>query len=395
MKHITLGAVWTVLLLAVGAARADTVVLKDGNFVEGKITLQTSRAIHVKTRFGTRIFQRKDIEEIIEIRDGAESARGMKFSELPAALRAVLNAEAEYKLGHYEAALTRLESYRDESVRVSTRRRMDWLIIESYERLGRWDEARKLLEAKKKDGMPPDRIRAETHLGILDANKDYDLRYVGETHARNFILDEDLRNRAKEPGALKDETIMRLALEQACEQLLVQDKLSVKSFAAKLDQQETYEACRKLPPRGYVGKHLPYMDDLKQAEATLAKARAILGDYGSAFEVDLAQAEMTHLNAVGERLLNELLQASPENFPVDFNARSGLLTPQGRVDWRRRCDEFLELAQPVARLLKYMIERVDYFPNAMRELRKLLGVLEERIDSAIKSVKKARSRTHV
>jgi hypothetical protein len=42
-----------------------------------------------------------------------------------------------------------------------------------------------------------------------------------------------------------------------------------------------------------------------------------------------------------------------------------------------------------------MIERVDYYPDAMRQLRDLLNALQQRVDNSIKSVKRSRNRTHV
>ncbi len=383
-------------VLIAGAAQGDTILrLKDGNWVEGKITLQTSRMIHLETRFGTRTFLRGDIEEIIEGTDSLDPDAVNKFSEIPVAMQAVLNAQAEHDLGHYEKALARLEPWRSYDENRAVRARIDWLIILINERLGKWEEAGRLLNAKKKEGTPGEKIRAQAHLSIFEANPDYDLRYVGEKHARNFITNEALRNRARQPNALQDHGIMRIALEEVCEQLLAEDEMSVKGFGDKLDLEETYDACKQLPRKGHIGRYLPYMEDLKRAEASLAKAQAILGDYGSAFELDLARTELAHLLPIMTRLFNEAAQVSPETFTPGFDQRTGQLTRDGRIQWRERCDDFLDRVQPISRLLEYMVDRVNHYPKALRDLRELLLNADERLKQTVLAVKKARNRTRV
>jgi hypothetical protein len=64
------------VLFVGGAARAETIVLKDGTFIEGKITLQTSTSVHVDTRFGVRAFARKEIDQIVESIDDSSTASG-------------------------------------------------------------------------------------------------------------------------------------------------------------------------------------------------------------------------------------------------------------------------------------------------------------------------------
>ncbi len=383
------------VLIAVAAQAGTIVVLKDGSWVEGKITRQTSRMIHVETRFGARTFRRADIEEIIEGTDSLDPDAVNKFSEIPAPIKAVLNAQAEYDLGRYEKALARLEPWRDYEESKAVRARVDWLIILINERLGKWEEAGRLLENKKKEGTPAGKIRAQAHLSIFKANPDYDLRYVGERHIRNFIKDEALRNRARQPNALKDHQIMRIALEEVCEQLLAEDEMSVKAFADKLDLEATYEACKNLPRTGHIGRYLPYAEDLTRAEASLAKAQAILGDYGSAFELDLARSELTHLMPVVMRLFNEAAEVSPETFTPAFDQRTGQLTRDGRRQWRERCDEFLERVQPISRLLEYMVDRVNHYPQALRDLRERLLDADERLTQTVLAVKKARNRNRV
>ncbi len=382
-------------LILASAARADTIILKDGSFVEGKVIRELQYTIHVSTRFGERTYRRENIEEIIESVDSLDSDTVNKFADLPAPIKAVLNAQAEYELKQYERARARLEPFHDHTESKAIRIRIDWLIIEINERLGQWEVARQLLEEKTESGTPQEKIRASAHLAIFDANPDYNLRYVGEKHARNFIKDEQVQQEARQLGALKDHQVMRIALEETCEQLLVEDRMSVKAFADKLDPEITYNACQKLPATGDVSKYLPYIDDLKHAEAALAKAQAILGDYGTAFELDLIRTELNHLLAVRDRLLDEVAQSSPENFNPSFESRTGRLTKDGRRQWRERCEDFLDKAKPVTRLLDYMLDRVDHYPQALRDLRKDLLETNERYKQMIKAVKKAKGRTHV
>ena len=386
---------WIAVLGPVIPATAETIILKNGAFIEGEVTVQTSTTVRVKTRFGERSFSRKEIEQIIESVDHADPEAVNKFADLPPAHKAVLNAQADYDLGRYERALSRLEPLRDYQENKAIRMKVDWLIIEINERLGRWDVARKMLEDKKEHGAPPERIRAKAHLDIFEVNPEYDLRFVGKKNARNFIRDEETHSRAKEPQSLRDATIMRFALEEYCEQLLVEDKQSVKAFGSKLKPDATYEAIKKASGSGDFSSTLPYLNDLKAAEAALFKAQAILGDYGSAFELDLLRTELQHLLSVSGRMATELVRASPETLNPAFDPRSGQLTPEGRRQWQQKSDEFLNAAKPLTRLTEYMLKRTERYPRELQDVRDLLTDRGERLAQNVKAVKKARNRTHV
>jgi hypothetical protein len=388
------GPLFTALLF-IAPAGAETVILKDGSFVEGNITLETSRSIRVETPFGTRMFQRKDIDQIIESLEmpGPDETGG--FHELPPTLRAVLNAQADYKLGNYERATARLAPHRQHSENRALRIQIDWLAIEVHERLGQWQAAKDLLDQKQANGTPREQIRARAHLDLFKANPDYDLRFVGEKHARNFIRDPELLAKAREPGALKDARLMRLALEEYCEQLLVEDKLSVKAFADRLVPDDTFRTLKELAPTARIEDRLPYMDDLKKAEASIYKAQAVLADYGLAFETDLVRTELSHLLNAFTRIAEETLAVTPENFTPPSDPRTGQLTPQGRVAWRERCDEFLRRVQPLDRLSAYMLDKAQRDPRGLRSLNKLLAEFRERLDQIVNAVKRARERTHV
>jgi len=382
-------------MFAAAVADAETIILKNGTFVEGDITLQTSASVRIKTRFGERSYTRKEIEQIIESVHQGDADAANKFSELPPAHKAVLNAQAFYDLKQYDRALERLEPLRDYQENKAVRMRVDWLTIELNERLGKWDVAKKLLQDKMDHGTPPEKIRAKAHLDIFEVNPDFDLRFIDKRPAREFIRREELRNRAREPQSLRDAEIMQIALEEYCEQLLRADKLSVKSFAEKLKPQSTFEAIKKATGGGDFLTSLPYVNDLKAAEAALLKAQAILGEYGAAYELDLLRAELTHLLDVGTRLLTEVSTNSPETYTPAADARTGQLTADGRREWQRRCDEYLKNVKPLERLLDYMRRRAERYPRELNQLQKVLADLDERITQTIKAVKKARDRTHV
>jgi hypothetical protein len=98
---------------------------------------------------------------------------------------------------------------------------------------------------------------------------------------------------------------------------------------------------------------------------------------------------------VRNRMLAEISVASPENFDPPFDSRTGQLTRDGRRQWRELCEAFLERARPVTRLLEYMLDRVDHYPQALRDMRKDLLLTVERYEQMIRDVKKAKGRTHV
>lgn len=362
--------------------KQQTIVLKNGQFFEGKIKLQTSRSIHLETQFGVRIFDKKEVTETLN--SGNEiTAAPADFDKLSPVEKEILNAQAEYELGEYDKALARVQAIAEGNDNPMVASRRDWLIIEINERKGQWETVKRLLGEKVEKGTPQERIRAQAHLDILEKNPDYDLRFVGDKPARDFLRDPKLRDQAREKNALQDARLMRLALEEYCEQLLVDDELSVKAFASKLDPQKTLEAVKKATGKGELVAELPYLPDLTNAEASIAKARAILGDYGKAFELDLARTELAHLLVVSDQLENEALQASPEGAPRN----------EGLRQWQERCDEFLKRAKPVTLLAEYMLQRVERFPSALRDLHEIVTDKSARFEEMVKGVKRARSRT--
>ncbi|RME40018.1 MAG: hypothetical protein D6788_04270 [Planctomycetota bacterium] len=377
------------------AAYAETVVFADGGFMPGKLVRQNRRFVYLETRFGLRIYAKKDVVEIVEDEASDAVPESTPFEQLPPAWRAILNAEADYRLGHYKRAMERIQPFLEHPPDPGAKRRLDWLLIRLLERQGKWAQVVRLLKEKQTHGRPEERVRAKAHLDILEANPDRNLRYVGEKHARLFITDAALLEETRQKGSLQDERVMRKALEEYCEQLLVENRFSIKAFADKLDVDTTYKACLAFPRAGDVGKYLPYMEDLKRAEITLVKAQAILGDYGSAFELDLVRTEINHLQDVLLRFVRELEKVDPDKLQPAFDARTGLLTPQGRAEWQQRCDETLKLAQPFHRLLEYMNERITRYPDAFQDYKEFLHAVLKDVEEAIKAVKRARNRTRI
>jgi len=368
---------------SLSAARAETVVLKNGQFFEGKVKVETSRNIHLDTRFGVRIFDKKDISETLPTGTWLDAASVENFDALKPAEREILNAQAEYDLGEYDKALARVQRVEDVADNAAVGSARDWLIIEIDERKGQWETAKRLLEDKLERGAPQEKIRAQAHLDIFRSNPDYDLRFIGEKQSRNFIRDQATRDRARERNSLSDAHIMRLALEEYCEQLLAEDDMSVKAFADKLDPRVTLEAIKKDAGKGDLAAELPYLPGLINAEGSLGKAQAILGDYGRAFEFDLVRAELGHLLIVAQALFGEAVQASPE----------GSASGSDRRQWKEQCDEFLKRAKPVTLIYEYMLDRVQHFPDALRDLNEAIVDQSQRFEEMVKGVKRARSRS--
>lgn len=388
----SVSAIFLTLILS-PAAVGETVILKDGTFVEGAITVETKRSVRVETRFGTRTYPRREIERIVSGADGIDPDAVNRFAELPAPLRAVLNARADYKLKRFGRALARLTPFADQPLSPVIRNLTDWMMIDLHERMGQWALAKRMLTEKEVTGTPREQTRARARLDIFARNPQYDLRFVGDKHARNFIRDEATLARAREPDSLRDAEIMRIALEEYCEQLLVEDGLSVKAFAERLDVDETLVAARALPLVGDVSVRLPYFAALTSAEASLYKAQSVLGDYGLAFEVDLIRTELIHLLRVVRKLEPEVLALSPETFTPAFDRRTDRLTADGRLSWRRRCDAFLAAARPLIRLIDYMVDKSDRYPRGLRTLRENLLGLHERYDQMMQTIKKVRNRS--
>jgi hypothetical protein len=392
-RYRLLTASIAVLIAAVvaGPAMGVTVIMKDGNFIEGEIVLETSKSIRLKTVFSTRTYLRKDIEQIVETVSQEGSKNVNKFDELAEPIRAALNAAADAKLGNYQQVLDRLKPFADYKESPAVRIQMDWLIIDAHERLAEWETAKKLLEEKKASGTPNEKRRAKAHLDIFEWNPDYDLRYINKTHMRQF-LPPRLQDRARERDSLADADIWWRAIQEYCEQLLWNERKSIKAFQDSLDPRRTYEACRKLPPAGEIDKHLPYIKELKQAEASILEAQAILPGYAEAYEQDLIRAEVGHLLDILFQMFDDALGRSPELLQIQLDPNTGRLTPAGREAWQAQCDAFLRECRPLMQVSEYMLDKLDRFPDGMRDMIEFIGTLKGRFEDMMKIVQKRRDR---
>jgi len=387
IKNITF-----LLIVLAASARGETVIFKDGRFMDGQVVRRSDSTIRLKTRFGVRSYSMKDVEQIIESVDGGDPSQKGTFADLPAPIRTVLNAQTDYKLGDYDAANSRLQELSDYTENKAVRIQMDWLMIEIHERQGQWDTAKRLLKEKSDGGLPFEKVRAKAHLDIFEANPDHDLRVVGNEPAKSFLRSTELQNLAREANALKDRRIMEAALREYCKQILLGPD-GVAAFSDNLDVTATFEAVKKAKGGTDLIKVMPYKDALDKAQEALIKAHAILGEYADAFELDLVRQEVTHLLNVVGRLLQELIQADPTATPPPTDPRTGRLTPDGARQWRQRCDEFIARAKPLERLADYMLARVERFPEELRYLHEGIALDSERLEQLQKAVKRAKDRT--
>lgn len=391
-----------ILLLLIGlacasAAQAATLVLKDGTFVDGTILVQTQRTVRLKTKFGVRSYNRREIEEIIESVDYADADSVNRFDQLPEALKAVLNGRADYDLGRYDRVLERLAPFRDDQEDGALRVSMDWLAIETQERLGNWEKAKKLLEEKKKNGGPKEKLRAKAHLDIFEWNPDYDLRYIFETHARNFLVaaKKELRDRGREPNSLRHRDIMEAALKQYCEQLLRRDGFSVPALEEAMNPRRTFEALENIVPRGDLEKHLPYADLLKRAEASVSKAQTVFPAYADIYEIQLFRVEISHLLDVWDPLSQRAMEVMPVGAAPASDPQTGRLTRAGREELIAACDDFIVRAGRVVAVLEYIQEKVQRYPVKLKSAFELHRLVIEHHKDMIRWAKKLRRKDRV
>ncbi len=376
---------------------AVILVLKDGTFVGCEIVVKTSKTIRVKSIYGIRSYNLRDIDRIVEDVDYSDAGSVERFEQLPDALKAALNARADYDLGNYERAFSRLDPFLEYDENQSTRNLIDWLLIEIYERQGRWDDAKRMLKAKKKRGSPREKLRAEAHLDIFKRNPDYDLRYIGTKHARNFLViaDQYLRNKAREPNSLTEREIMHAGLAEYCEQLLQAEGFSVPALESYMDLKKTYEAVRELSPSGDLERHLPYATMLERAEESISKAQVVLAGYGDIYELQLVRVEVAHFTDVWYSLSRQMVEASPRRITPAYNAQTGKLTRDGRKQLMDQCDEFVKRGRLIVWLIEYMKTKLERYPRKLDSLIELHNIALEYHENMIRWAKRLRNKTRV
>lgn len=367
--------------LATTVLAQDKVVLRNGREIEGKILKEDQRKIVIMTAAGKKVYSLTRVREVIRA-EREESGRGRveEFFSLSPLARQLRNARAEYMLGRYRSVADRLTPVIEEESKDDPRTEARWLLIESHQRLAQFDQAEKLLKQIKKEGDKANRLRAQAHLDIFEQNPGYKLERVNNKLARKFLLPRhrELYLKGKEPNALADKVLMRKALEEYANQIMDNEKVSLSAFEESLDMEDTLEALREMPTAGRLEKYLPYHEDLRRVEESLARAQAILPGYADGYILDLVRTEADHLYQAVEILFNEVFQNYPENESYQSEA-NGKLTKEGRERWRENCEEFLEQSKPLTLVADYLVKKVGRYPRKLRRLDKALGDILNRL----------------
>ncbi len=378
---------------------ADSILLDDGTTVSGTIIREGRTRIVIQTEFGRKSIPKRRIKSMVRDAD-VSLPRGtlpevvQHFENLDVLSREVINARALYALGRYDQIVPRLspllsaEDQRDEQYQAR------WLIIQAQERLGDFDSAIALLKEMKTAGRETDQLRATAHLDIFDQNpQDRSLRRVGRVLTRQFLSREE-RLKAKEPNALADETLMGKALEEYCDQLLIDEKVSIRAIEKKLDLELTLEAFQNLPrAASRLDQYLPFAEDVRKVQASLERVEAILPGYALSYDVALTRVLALHLNEALEALFTRALAEHPE--PTPSGDERGNLTPDERKAWREYCQSFDQALRPLLMIAEYTRERVARHPENLRDLNDTCREFIARLEQVRATVNKKRGRTRV
>lgn len=387
-------------LVFADASRANagavvTLVLKDGTVIDGEIRLRTKTMLRLWTVHGVRKYRLKNIEQIITP-DSDPASLGAGFAELPSEAQQILDARALYSLGQWTPVIERLTPLVNPRGNRSNQMLIRWLLIEAHERHGHFAEARKHLDFAAEQGEPKDKMRAEAHLQIFADNPDYDLRLIGSKRAR-FFLNDEMLVAAKQPKVLATAKMMRAALEEYCDQILLSEKASVQAFARTLNQSltDTLRALDDPDRKGKATRALPYLDDLKDVENSLYRVQAILPGYADAYELNMVRTETELMLEVIEQLFQRALAANPENTTPAFDRATGRLTPAGREEWRQLCEDFRTQTEPAVQLTEYLLEKVQRYPADLRNLNKIYEERLLRLEQMRQLASKRKERSHV
>ncbi len=394
------GAMLCGVLVAAAAAWGDTIVLKDGRIIEGEIVRESSRYIRIKSQGISRSIRRKDIERIEREGDNTSLLDAMRsgraYTKLSPLAQELKDAEALYRLGRFEEIPPLVEPLIGEGAKEDDMF-IRWLLIENYERQGKWEEAEALLKKTLEDGRQEDKIRAQAHLDIFEENPGYTLRKVGGKRARHF-LPWDMYLRGKRRNALQDPEMMEAALRAKLNQLVRSEEVGVVAFSEQLDQREMFELIDETIEEddhaSMVVKSLPYLDALHRAETAVYKADAILPGAARGFALDLVRKEVLHLDEVLRASLGRLeeLYPRPEDAAVGAD---GVLTPEGREQWRERCDTFLKESRPRVELIEYILRRCSAYPSELQGMIEMWTDVLERIEQMQQSATRNRNRARI
>ncbi|MHC4609323.1 MAG: hypothetical protein ACYS7M_03130, partial [Planctomycetota bacterium] len=178
---------------------------------------------------------------------------------------------------------------------------------------------------------------------------------------------------------LADKELMREALEEYADQILSNEKVSVRALRESLDMEATLEALREMPRAGRLEKYLPYYEELRKVEESMLRAQAILPAYVDSYMLDLVRTEADHLFQAVESLFNEVFENYPENSSYAFDPANGKLTKAGREQWRENCEEFLEQSKPLTAVAEYLAKKVGRYPRKLRRLDRALDDILNRL----------------
>ena len=355
-----------VMMTCVTTVGADTVKLSDGRVFEGRITDETKKYVKMDTRFGRKTFRRREIAELVKESAAGSALEAIRttrdFASLSETARQLKNAEALYALGRFDEIPARVKPLIGRGAKVDDLR-IRWLLIETYQRQGKWDIVQQLLDKTLKDGLEPDRIRAQAYKDIFDENPGYTLRKIGGKRADKFLSRAD-RNRGRRPNALQHADLMRAALLEYINQLLVSDEVNLYKLQDSLDADRTLRVILDQIESGSrsVLKALPYRDQVTHIEKTLYKVNAILPGYARGYELELARTEAAHLQDVVFALFDRAAAIHPDRGTYATESNSDRLTKDSRKQWREACDKFLSYCKPMIEITEYVLKKIRPHP---------------------------------
>lgn len=391
----TLGLV-LMLGFATTVLASDKLILRDGRQIEGTILHQDQDKVVIMTSAGKKSYLKTRILEIQRAGEEVSAAAQIQpFVSLAPMQQQLRNARAERILRRHRSIVDRLAPLIEEGDSTPEQMEARWMLIEAYERLAEFDHAQELLTRIGEKGDKASRLRAQAHLDIFDQNPGYKLERVNDKLARQF-LERALYLKGKQPNALADEQLMREALEEYVDQILLNKRVSLHSFKEMLDSEDTLEALRQMPPgTTQVQKYLPYREHLTQVEESIGKAQAILPDYAYGYELDLLRTESEHLQQAIERLFEEVLEQHPERSSYAYDSESGKLTKEGREQWWENCETFLNDSKPLIAVGDYLLTRTARFPRELDRVTTSLSKIMNRLKRIREAITRKRERTHV
>lgn len=372
-RRLTCGIKWilpvgllAVAMMGTGVALGDMVKLNDGRVFEGQITRESDKYVKMDTRYGSKTFRRHEIEELVKESSEGSALDAIQrtddFAKLSDLARELKNAEALYDLGQFDDIPERVTPLIGKGAKVDDMR-IRWLLIETYERQAKWDDVQALLDQTLQDGREPDKIRAKAHKDIFDQNAGYTLRKIGDTRTEDFLSRED-RDRGRKINSIQNADLMRAALLEYINQLLVSDEVNLYELQDSLDVEESLRLVMEQIEMGSrsVLKALPYRSQVEHIEKVLYKVNAILPGYARGYELELARTEAEHLQDVMFAVLARALEIDPDRGTYATEGESNRLTKEAREQWRDACDRYLTYSKPLVEIAEYVLEKIRPHP---------------------------------